>query len=120
MIKRFFAAASAVMILWSMTRQVDQIEIKPLHDFDLAPGPWFQAYLFDWMKAHGTLDPNDATSGIAKGAASGDFIWATATPEWDRDWFHAHGWRFPPKWVPFQYLATSEGEPGDACTLRGL
>lgn len=120
MIKKIALAFSAALIIRSLTRQVEQIEIDSLHDFDLAPGPWFQAYLYDWMKAHGTLDPTDATSGIARGAESGDFIWATATPEWDRDWFHSHGWHFPAKWVPFYYLATSEGEPGDACTLRGL
>lgn len=120
MIKKLFAAVSAVLLIRSIVRQTESIEIEPLQDFDLAPGPWFQTYLFDWMRHHRVLDPNEATSGIARGAETGNYIWATATPEWDLEWFNSHGWRFPARWVPFHFLATAEGEPGDPCKLRGL
>ena len=121
MIRKIAAAFAAVFVLRSLTRQAQEIELIPvLEDFDLKPGAWFQVYLCDWMLAHNIIDPEHVTSGIARGAESGDYIWATATPEWDNGWFNSHGWRFPQKWVPFHYLATSEGEPGDPCQLRGL
>lgn len=121
MIRRIAAAVSAAWIAFSLTRQVQQIDlIPPLRDFDLQPGNWFQAYLCDWMLDHNITDVQDVTSGIARGAESGDCIWVTSTPEWDEKWFNAHGWKFPQRWVPFHYLADCGGEPGGPCELRGL
>lgn len=125
-VRRLAAVAAAVCVVASMLRprphiDTDDIEIVgTLSDFDLRPGSWFKVYLSDWMEAFDITEVDEVTSGICRGAESGDYIWATATPEWDQLWFNQHGWRFPRKWVPFHYLATAEGEPGDTCKLRGL
>lgn len=120
MFRRFVTGLASVFIVASLLRQQKHIEFTSLEPFDVQPGPWFQAYLADWMIAHDLSDPDLATSGLARGMTSGDYIWVTETPEWDRGWFNAHGWEFPAKWVPFQYLAMAEGEPGGPCYLRGL
>lgn len=126
MTRRLRSAVATAAILVSLLLRQPRYEthtffdINALRDFDVRPGSWFKAYLCDWMLAHNVIHPDDVTSGIAMGAESGDYIWATATPDWDKGWFNSHGWRFPRKWVPFYYLATSEGEPGDPCKLRGL
>lgn len=122
-LRRVLTVAAAILAIAAHVKakrdDENWLEI-PLMEFDLHPGPWFQCYLIDWMVAHNVTDPDKATSGIAKGAESGDYIWATATPEWDRDWFNSHGWEFPAKWVPFYYLGNSIGDPGGPCQLAGL
>lgn len=125
MIRRLASSLTAFWVTLSILRNRTLVEelivTDTLSDMDLKPGAWFEVYLMDWMSAHSVNDPDDATSGIAKGADSGDWIWATATPEWDMGWFNSHGWRFPRKWVPFYYLSMSmPGEAGDTLLLRGL
>lgn len=122
MIRRIAAALAAIMVIRAMTpRRVEHDEPEePLRDFPLEPGAWFRFYLSDWMTDHEVTDPDNVTSGIAVGADTGEYIWATATPEWDAEWFADRGYRFPQRWVPFYFLGFSEGEPGDECRLRGL
>lgn len=93
---------------------------KELWDFDLQPGPWFKYYLSDWMEDHGVTETENAKSGIVTGAETGDYIWVTDTPEWDREWFNDKGFRFPRKWVPFSLMFAVIGEPGDPAKLPGL
>lgn len=128
MIRKFAAAVAAVFVALSMLRGTKEVE-EPfyemddkLREFELLPGDWFKVYLSDWMEAHDIDDQSLATSGIARGDETNDYIWATATPEWDRDWFNSHGWTFPRKWVPYYFLhvAAVEGGPGDYLRLRGL
>lgn len=123
-IRRLAAGLAGIIFMASVLRpreiEEELFSIQTLAEFDLRPGPWFESYLCDWMLAFNVWHPDHATSGIARGAESGDYIWATATPEWDLHWFNAHGWKFPRKWVSFEYLASSEGEPGGPCMLRGL
>jgi hypothetical protein len=119
-IRRLAAAVASGLVVASLVRQQRQFSFGEVSEFWLHPGPWFEDYLTTWMIEHGVDDPLDATSGIAIGSESGDYIWATATPDWDRDWFKSRGWSFPRKWVPFHYLHSAEGDPGDSCRLRGL
>jgi len=125
MIRRIAAALAAVIAIRAMIPRPDEDEPEApppdeLVDFDLKPGDWFGGYLSDWMDAHNVTDQDSVTSGIAIGDETDEYIWATATPEWDAEWFHAHGYRFPRRWVPFYFLGFAEGEPGDDCRLRGL
>lgn len=124
MIRKIAAALAAVVVILAMApRRAEPDEYEPeepLRDFPLQPGRWFGFYLSEWMNAHEVTDQDSVTSGIAVGAETGEYIWATATPEWDAEWFASRGYRFPRRWVPFYFLGFSEGEPGDECRLRGL
>lgn len=123
LLRNILAAAAVAAVIAAAVKAQREEEIwldLPLAEFDLRPGPWYQCYLIDWMLAHNVTNPDAATSGIAKGAESGEFIWATATPEWDLGWFNSHGWKFPEKWIPFEYLDYATGEPGGPCEIEGL
>lgn len=123
MIKRIFAGIAGIMVLISMLRNrtvEDIIDFDGLEDFQPAPGPWFKRYMNDWMEAFDIDDPGQVTSGIAIGDLTNEYIWATATPEWDRDWFQNCGWNFPARWVHFEVLLSPNGIPGDPIRLRGL
>ena len=98
-------------------REDPQEELK---DVALVPGSWYEVYLNDWMEFFDIDDRDLVTSGIVTGQESGDYIWATETPEWDRDWFNDHGRRFPRKWVHFSALENVDGEPGSPVRLPGL
>jgi hypothetical protein len=105
-------AIAAVVYLASTVVEVPQ---------PIAPGRWFTSYLRDWMKSHEITDEDDATSGLVLGAESGEWIWVTNTPEWDRGWFEERGVGFPARWVP--YAALEDLEPhddGDTIRLPGL
>lgn len=114
--RKFFSSVAAVAVLASMMRQRPTV----YEDFPVRPGPWFKEYLNDWMEAFDIDDTQRVTSGIATGEISGDYIWVTETPEWDRAWFNERGYRFPRKWVPYRFLLDSIGMPGGPCLLRGL
>lgn len=128
MIRKIAAAFATVLVAFSMLRGAKQIDEEiyeiddELREFELLPGAWFKVYLSDWMEAHDIDDHSLATSGIARGDETNDYIWATETPEWDRDWFNSHGWTFPRKWVPYHFLhiAAVDGDTGDYLRLRGL
>lgn len=94
--------------------------VVPVRVQEFRPGGWFEVYLSEWMEYFDIDDRDHVTSGIVKGADSGDFIWCTVTPEWDRDWFNAHGRSFPRKWVHFSVLVDVVGEPDTPVTLPGL
>lgn len=65
----------------------------------IEPGPWFSYYAEDWAALQG----EPITSAII--AVDGRFVWATDTPEWDREWFAVEmGWEFPDEWVPYSSL----------------
>lgn len=106
MIRRFlyfvggvaFGALLSAATSITVRREPDGVPVN------LEPGSWFEDYVADWSGAHGVEDPEDVTSGFAVGAVSGDWVWVTNTPEWDRDWLEARGSRFPDKWVPFEFL----------------
>lgn len=69
---------------------------------EIAPGPWYAYYMGDYMVA---FDTDEIHSAIVE-LKDGTYMWATQTPEWDRDWFEEHlGWEFPEKWVPYTDLA---------------
>lgn len=109
--------AGVVVALFDWMKRKDQAS---LYDFRLEPGPWFKFYLHDWMEAHGVKNSDDAMSGIVTGEKTGEYIWVTQTPEWDRKWFNDKGFRFPRKWVPFTMMQFVTGEPGDPAKLPGL
>lgn len=73
-----------------------------LKEPDLTPGAWLCYYLGDYLVAH----PGEKTvkSSVIE-LASGEFVWATETPEWDRDWFEARGFNFPERWTLYSSLA---------------
>ncbi|WP_131822701.1 hypothetical protein [Mycobacteroides chelonae] len=73
-----------------------------LQEPDLTPGAWFCYYLGDYLVAH----PNEKTvkSSVVE-LSTGEFVWATETPEWDRDWFEARGFNFPERWTLYSSLA---------------
>ncbi|MBB5167156.1 hypothetical protein [Mycobacterium sp. AZCC_0083] len=74
----------------------------------VAPGPWFAYYTGDFMIAHET----DTVTSCLVELRDGTFLWATETPEWDREWFGEHlGWEFPERWVPYSALADYGLEP---------
>jgi len=93
---------------------------KPLRDFIVTPGPWFKKYMNDWMEAFDIDDRQQCTSGIVTGEDSGQYIWVTATPEWDVLWFKEHGFRFPRKWVPYKCMDLVVGEDGGPAMMPGL
>lgn len=73
---------------------------------NVEPGPWFGYYQGDWMAAFGH---HDVTSAIVR-MPDGSYIWATDTPEWDRDWFaDTLGWDFPEKWFPYTDFMNHQG-----------
>lgn len=85
---------------WHADRDFDGL-IEP----DITPGPWYAYYMGDFMIAH---DTDLVTSAIVE-LRDGEHIWATQTPEWDRDWFAEHmGWEFPAKWIPFVDLESQD------------
>lgn len=89
-----------------------------LPEFPIAPGPWFIQYGNDWAAAHGIPQweaGERVTSAIISG--SGGFIWATQTPEWDREWFGKRNFEFPTRWIPFSALETYWGMPGEVVHL---
>lgn len=118
--RRILGGIAGFFIFMQMLRPRKPEEPIELRDFDLRPGPWFAVYLNDWMEYFDIDDADQATSGIARGESTDEYIWATATPVWDLQWFNSHGWRFPRRWVPFHYLLEADGEPGDPIRLRGL
>lgn len=121
MFRKILTGIASIFVLASLLREKKpEAEVEELQEFDLKPGVWFQTYLVDWMIAHEVSQRADVPSGMAQGALSGAYIWLTATPEWDREWFNAHGWKFPSRWVPFTYLDYSTGQPGETCKLPGL
>lgn len=127
MIKKLLTSILAALLIAVGARAVKvvgapepEVRTADLEEFDLQPGGWFSYYMHDWMNEHDVSDPAQVTSGIAVGGETGQYIWATATPEWDAAWFAAHGYKFPQRWVPFYFLGYAEGEPGDECRLRGL
>ncbi|ATN94017.1 hypothetical protein J4U01_gp054 [Mycobacterium phage Kumao] len=82
------------------------------------PGPWVRDYMADWVANHGLTIPVPA--GWVKGKESGKWLWATNTPEWDRDWFDKRGWRFPRKWVVYNDLKVYASDSGATIELEGL
>lgn len=83
------------------------------------PGDWFQAYAKDWMEAFDARSLDEVTSGFVTGGETGDLLWATATPEWDLEWFESRGMEFPEKWVQYKHLSTASSKSGPV-TLPGL
>ncbi|WP_099021238.1 hypothetical protein [Mycolicibacterium palauense] len=72
-----------------------------LVEIDLKPGAWYCDYMGDYMREFGE-EVNVRTS-VAM-MPDGEYAWATATPEWDQEWFEAHGWEFPRRWFPYSHL----------------
>lgn len=91
-----------------------------LPEFNVQPGPWFKKYLNDWMEAFDVDTRRAVTSGIVTGQVSGDYIWVTNTPEWDRDWFEENGFSFPSKWVRYECMNMVVGEDGGPALMPGL
>lgn len=91
-----------------------------LRDFVIRPGPWFKKYINDFMEAFDVDEQQMVTSGIVTGEESGEYIWVTATPEWDVLWFKEHGYRFPRRWVPYKCMDLVVGEDGGPAMLPGL
>lgn len=80
-------------------------DVGVLQPAQLAPGPWYAYYMGDFMVA---FETDNVTSAIVN-MADGGYLWATATPEWDRDWFEEEmGWEFPERWVPYTDLAARD------------
>ncbi|OQW34549.1 MAG: hypothetical protein A4E20_11045 [Nitrospira sp. SG-bin2] len=98
-----FLAAIVAYWLWK----------RRLKKFPLAPGPWFKEYAGDYARQF-NIPLNEVyekmTSAVIEG--TNGFIWATETPEWDRDWFEECGYAFPKRWVPFSILKDIQGPPG--------
>jgi len=119
LVKKLIVGGVAVG-LWNWLRR-NRIQ-SPLDvlGWELKPGAWFEYYVHDWMAHHKVYDRDSITSGIVHGEVTGDYIWATSTPEWDRDWFNMHGVEYPRKWVPFQFVLDMDGEPGSPVILPGL
>lgn len=83
---------------WFQGIELDGINLSPP---DLRPGPWYCYYLGDYLTAHPTENvvhssPLELTTGV--------FIWATSTPEWDREWFEKRGFEFPAQWIPYSEI----------------
>lgn len=91
-----------------------------MQDFDVQPGPWFKKYMNDWMEAFDVDDRQMVTSGIVTGEDSGDYIWVSATPEWDQQWFSEHGYNFPQKWIHYKFMDWVVGENGGPALMPGL
>lgn len=81
-------------------RTIDLGEINLVQP-DLKPGPWFCYYLGDYLTAH---PGEEVVRSHPVQIRTGSFIWATATPEWDRGWFEKRGFEFPAKWMPYGEL----------------
>jgi hypothetical protein len=91
--------AATVFIAHSWARR--QMEPVTLTQPDLTPGAWYCYYLGDYL----TDFPDEQyTKACPVQWTDGEFVWATDTPEWDRDWFNAHGWEFPARWIPYEQL----------------
>ncbi|MBV6360476.1 MULTISPECIES: hypothetical protein [Mycobacteroides] len=71
---------------------------------DIRPGAWFCYYLGDFLTAHPEVK---SVGSMIVEMSNGEFIWATSTPEWDRDWFESHGWEFPDRWTLYDELPTT-------------
>lgn len=85
---------------------------------DIRPGPWFKGYMGDWCAARG-VPPERAADYISSAILEGThgWIWATATPTWDQEWFNKRGESFPARWVPFHVLEDYRGQPGEIVRL---
>lgn len=120
--KLLYAGATVALFGWLGRKRRNQDQIPPdlLAPLNIEPGPWFRSYLSDWMTAHGAPYKDNVTSGIVTGEISGEYIWVTATPEWDRDWFNARGFQFPSKWIEYKYMDRVVGEDGGSALMPGL
>lgn len=86
--------------------------------FDLTPSGWWLDYAKAWGAAHDVpveVLAAKITSAIVEG--TNGIIWATETPEWDRDWFNSRGYDFPTRWVPHSSLKNVPGVPGTPVRL---
>jgi hypothetical protein len=117
---RSIVVGGVVLGLWNWLRRNKFETPLDVLEWKIKPGPWFEYYVRDWMEYHKIYDRDSVTSGIVYGAVSGDYIWATNTPEWDRDWFNMHGVEYPRKWVLFEVVESFDGEPGSPVLLPGL
>ncbi|MBN7458613.1 hypothetical protein I3U64_00435 [Mycobacteroides abscessus subsp. abscessus] len=99
------------MKLLSSLRRLFQNFSGELKEPDLTPGAWLCYYMGDYLFAH----PEEKTvrSAVIE-LSNGEFIWATETPEWDRDWFEDLGFNFPSRWTLYSSLA------GTDVQMRGL
>lgn len=102
---------------WFRRKPDPEPELMPLI---IKPGPWFQSYLAEWKEDHGIYHNEYCTSGIVTGEVTGDYIWVTATPEWDRDWFASRGFQFPAKWIEYKHMDKVVGEEGSSALMPGL
>ena len=118
--KKLLYAGAIVGLFGWLGRKKQEPEPIPLIPLDIRPGPWFRSYLSDWMDAHGAVYKDHVTSGIVTGELTGEYIWVTATPEWDRDWFNARGFEFPHRWIEYKYMDRVVGEDGGSALMPGL
>ena len=58
---------------------------------------WFAQYAADWRQAFSEFG-TDTTSCWVRDKA-GYWVWVTDSPQFDRNWFDDHGWRFPAAWI---------------------
>ncbi|AJD82147.1 hypothetical protein COSMO_75 [Mycobacterium phage Cosmo] len=60
------------------------------------PGWWIE-YENAWVNQFSREDTAHMGSWVR--AKQGYWVWVTDTPQFDRDFFDAHGFKFPPKWI---------------------
>jgi hypothetical protein len=123
--KRFLIAVAAGLLAFLdalIPAEPQSICECPLcQEGDIEPGDWFVDYVSDWKADHDIEDDDDVTSGIIFGKVTGRPVWATATPEWDQEWFSAHGMKFPTRWVPFFFLGYADAEnDGDVLEIPDM
>lgn len=101
--------AAAILAVGAAAAYAKDFLTGGLVEADLAPGAWYCYYLGDHMSAF----PEQLTvkSAVVQ-LPDNTWLWATDSPEWDRDWFARYGWEFPTQWVPFEALKDMNVELG--------